>query len=345
DILKIHTRGMPLAEDVKLDELAQQTHGFVGADLAALSREAAIRALRRYLPTMDLDAKEIPKEILDTLKVTAADFRSAQRDVTPSAMREVMLEVSHVKWDDVGGLEEAKEEVREAVEYPLTDRQRFEDLGIQPPRGVLLYGPPGTGKTLIAKAVANESGANFIAIRGPQLLSKWVGESERAVREVFRKARQVSPAIIFFDEIDALAPARGSGSDSHVIESVLNQLLTEMDGLEELKDVVVMGATNRPDIVDPALLRPGRFDRLVYIGEPGAEDRKKILRIHMRNVPIEGSALDEVIALCDGIDENGIEDAFKKFGKNKKFSPACLKTPIVEPPGQKYVLMRYGSRK
>ncbi|MEN6609693.1 MAG: CDC48 family AAA ATPase, partial [Methanoregulaceae archaeon] len=256
EIMKIHTRGMPLAEDVKLEELAQQTHGFVGADLAALSREAAIRALRRYLPTMDLDAKEIPKEILDALKVTASDFRSAQRDVSPSAMREVMLEVSHVKWDDVGGLEEAKEEVREAVEYPLTDRERFENLGIRPPRGVLLYGPPGTGKTLIAKAVANESGANFIAIRGPQLLSKWVGESERAVREVFRKARQVSPAIIFFDEIDALAPARGSGSDSHAIESVLNQLLTEMDGLEELKDVVVMGATNRPDIVDPALLRP-----------------------------------------------------------------------------------------
>jgi transitional endoplasmic reticulum ATPase len=277
EILKIHTRGMPLAEDVSLETLSQQTHGFVGADLAALAREAAIRALRRYLPDLDLDAEEVPAEVLDSLRVLASDFRSAQRDVGPSAMREVMLEVSHVKWDNVGGLEDAKTEVREAVEYPLTHRQKFEDLGIEPPRGVLLYGPPGTGKTLIAKAVASESGANFIPVRGPQLLSKWVGESERAVREVFKKARQVSPSIIFFDEIDALAPARGTTSDSHVIDNVLNQILTEMDGLEELKDVVVMGATNRPDIVDPALLRAGRFDRLVYIGEPTFEDRKKII--------------------------------------------------------------------
>ncbi len=268
DILKIHSRGMPLSEDVSLEVLAQQTHGFVGADLAALAREAAIRALRRYLPDLDLDAEEIPQEILDTLKVYSSDFRSAQRDVGPSAMREVMLEVSHVKWQNVGGLESAKTEVREAIELPLTDRQKFEDLGIVPPRGILLYGPPGTGKTLIAKAVASESGANFIPVRGPQLLSKWVGESERAVREVFKKARQVAPSIIFFDEIDALAPARGTNSDSHVSDNVLNQILTEMDGLEDLKDVVVMGATNRPDIVDPALLRAGRFDRLVYIGEP-----------------------------------------------------------------------------
>jgi len=335
DIMKIHTRGMPLAEDVKLEELAQQTHGFVGADLAALSREAAIRALRRYLPSIDLDAKEIPKEVLDTLKVMSSDFSSAQRDVSPSAMREVMLEVSHVKWEDVGGLEDAKEEVREAVEYPLTDRERFENLGIRPPRGVLLYGPPGTGKTLIAKAVANESGANFIAIRGPQLLSKWVGESERAVREVFRKARQVSPAIIFFDEIDALAPARGSGSDSHVIESVLNQLLTEMDGLEELKDVVVMGATNRPDIVDPALLRPGRFDRLVYIGEPTFEDRKKILRIHTQKMPVAGSALEEVIHALEGYDANAIEDAFKKIGKKKRLSVTEIKSHLALLPEKK----------
>ena len=235
EILKIHTRGMPLAEDVSLESLAQQTHGFVGADLAALAREAAIRALRRYLPSLDLDAKEIPQEILDTLKVLAADFRSAQRDVGPSAMREVMLEVSHVKWEDVGGLEVAKTEVREAIELPLTNRQKFEDLGIEPPKGVLLYGPPGTGKTLIAKAVASESGANFIPIRGPQLLSKWVGESERAVREVFKKARQVAPSIIFFDEIDALAPARGTSSDSHVSDNVLNQILTEMDGLLDLR--------------------------------------------------------------------------------------------------------------
>ena len=316
EILKIHTRGMPLAEDVKIEILAQQTHGFVGADLAALAREAAIRALRRYLPDLDLDAEEVPAEVLDSLRVLASDFRSAQRDVGPSAMREVMLEVSHVKWDNVGGLEDAKTEVREAVEYPLTHRKKFEDLGIEPPRGVLLYGPPGTGKTLIAKAVASESGANFIPVRGPQLLSKWVGESERAVREVFKKARQVAPSIIFFDEIDALAPARGTSSDSHVIDNVLNQILTEMDGLEELKDVVIMGATNRPDIVDPALLRAGRFDRLVYIGEPTFEDRKKIIQIHTRYMPLEGSALEEIMRLTESYSEEAIAELAEKLGKD-----------------------------
>ncbi len=317
DILKIHTRGMPLAEDVSLDSLAQQTHGFVGADLAALAREAAIRALRRYLPALDLDAKEIPQEVLETLRVLAADFRSAQRDVGPSAMREVMLEVSHVKWADVGGLEAAKTEIREAIELPLTNRQKFEDLGIEPPRGVLLYGPPGTGKTLIAKAVASESGVNFIPIRGPQLLSKWVGESERAVREVFKKARQVAPSIVFFDEIDALAPARGSSSDSHVIDNVLNQILTEMDGLIELKDVVVMGATNRPDIVDPALLRAGRFDRLVYLGEPALEDRKKIISIHTRFMPLEGSALEEIVLRTAGYNDDAIGELVARWGKER----------------------------
>ncbi|MGA2912929.1 MAG: CDC48 family AAA ATPase [Methanoregula sp.] len=317
EILKIHTRGMPLADDVNLDTLAQLTHGFVGADLAALAREAAIRALRRYLPDLDLDAEEVPADVLDSLRVLASDFRSAQRDVGPSAMREVMLEVSHVKWDDVGGLEEAKTEVREAVEYPLTHRQKFEDLGIEPPRGVLLYGPPGTGKTLIAKAVASESGANFIPVRGPQLLSKWVGESERAVREVFKKARQVAPSIIFFDEIDALAPARGTSSDSHVIDNVLNQILTEMDGLEELKDVVIMGATNRPDIVDPALLRAGRFDRLVYIGEPTFEDRKKIIQIHSRFMPLEGSALEEIMNMTEGYSEEEIGKFVEKLGRDR----------------------------
>jgi len=329
EILKIHTRGMPLSEDVSLDALAQQTHGFVGADLAALAREAAIRALRRYLPDLDLDAEEVPQEILDTLKVYASDFRSAQRDVGPSAMREVMLEVSHVKWDNVGGLEDAKTEVREAIEYPLTHRQKFEDLGIEPPRGVLLYGPPGTGKTLIAKAVASESGANFIPIRGPQLLSKWVGESERAVREVFKKARQVAPSIIFFDEIDALAPARGTSSDSHVSDNVLNQILTEMDGLEELKDVVVMGATNRPDIVDPALLRAGRFDRLVYIGEPTFEDRKKIIRIHIRFMPLEGSALEEIMSLTEGYSEEAIGELVEKLGKDRNLDLDEVKAAVT----------------
>lgn len=328
DILKIHSRGMPLSEDVSLDVLAQQTHGFVGADLAALAREAAIRALRRYLPDLDLDAEEIPQEILDTLKVYASDFRSAQRDVGPSAMREVMLEVSHVKWQNVGGLESAKTEVREAIELPLKDRQKFEDLGIVPPRGILLYGPPGTGKTLIAKAVASESGANFIPVRGPQLLSKWVGESERAVREVFKKARQVAPSIIFFDEIDALAPARGTSSDSHVSDNVLNQILTEMDGLEDLKDVVVMGATNRPDIVDPALLRAGRFDRLVYIGEPTLEDRKKIIGIHTRFMPLEGSALEEIVGLCGKYSEDNIGELVEKLGKDKVVTSDEIKAAI-----------------
>jgi transitional endoplasmic reticulum ATPase len=329
EILKIHSRGMPLAEDVRIEILAHQTHGFVGADLAALAREAAIRALRRYLPDLDLDAEEVPAEVLDSLRVLASDFRSAQRDVGPSAMREVMLEVSHVKWDNVGGLENAKTEVREAVEYPLTHRQKFEDLGIEPPRGVLLYGPPGTGKTLIAKAVASESGANFIPVRGPQLLSKWVGESERAVREVFKKARQVAPSIIFFDEIDALAPARGMSSDSHVIDNVLNQILTEMDGLQELKDVVVMGATNRPDIVDPALLRAGRFDRLVYIGEPAFEDRKKIIRIHIRYMPLEGSALEEIVHLTEGYSEEAIAELVEKLGKDRNLDLEDIKTVII----------------
>jgi len=329
DILKIHCRGMPLSEDVSLEVLAQQTHGFVGADLAALAREAAIRALRRYLPDLDLDAEEIPQDILDTLKVYSSDFRSAQRDVGPSAMREVMLEVSHVKWQNVGGLESAKVEVREAIELPLTDRQKFEDLGIVPPRGILLYGPPGTGKTLIAKAVASESGANFIPVRGPQLLSKWVGESERAVREVFKKARQVAPSIIFFDEIDALAPARGSNSDSHVSDNVLNQILTEMDGLEDLKDVVVMGATNRPDIVDPALLRAGRFDRLVYIGEPALEDRKKIISIHTRFMPLEGSSLEEIVGLCSKYSEENLGELVEKLGRDKAVTAEEIKAAIT----------------
>jgi transitional endoplasmic reticulum ATPase len=329
EIMKIHTRGMPLAEDVSLDSLAQQTHGFVGADLAALAREAAIRALRRYLPELDLDAEEIPPEVLDRLKVLASDFRSAQRDVGPSAMREVMLEVSHVGWQNVGGLDSAKTEVREAIELPLPDRQKFEDLGIEPPRGILLYGPPGTGKTLIAKAVASESGANFIPVRGPQLLSKWVGESERAVREIFKKARQVSPSIIFFDEIDALAPARGTSSDSHVIDNVLNQILTEMDGLEELGDVVVMGATNRPDIVDPALLRAGRFDRLVYIGEPGPDDRKKIIGIHTRFMPVEESTLEEVVKLTERFSEDALGELVEKLGKGKEVTAADVKAALT----------------
>jgi transitional endoplasmic reticulum ATPase len=345
DILKIHTRGMPLAENVDLSALGQQTHGFVGADLAALAREAAIRALRRYLPEINLDVEEIDQEILDRIKVNSDDFRSALRDVSPSAMREVMLEVTHVTWNDVGGLEEAKQEIREAVELPLTDRIRFEELGINPPRGVLLYGPPGTGKTLIAKAVANESGANFIAIRGPQLLSKWVGESERAVREVFKKARQVAPSIIFFDELDALAPPRGSELGSHVMETVLNQILTEIDGLEELKDVVVMGATNQPTLVDPALLRAGRFDRLVYIGEPDLADRKKILSIHLRSTPIENSTLEELVDQTEGFDESAFDDIFAKLGNDRQITAEEALAVVHQATAQKEGKLNRGQRR
>jgi len=330
EILKIHTKGMPLAEEVNLLDIAKQTHGFVGADLAALATEAAIRAMRRYIPTMDLDEEEIPKEVLDTFKVTAADFRGARREVTPSAMREVLVEVSHVKWTDVGGLDNPIQEVKEAVEYPLSKSHIFEELDIKAPRGVLLYGPPGTGKTLIAKAVASESGANFIAIRGPQIISKYYGESERAVRDIFKKARQVAPSIIFFDEIDAIAPSRGSHGDSHYIESVLNQILAEMDGLEELKDVVVLAATNRPDILDPALLRAGRFDRLVYIGEPTLDDRKRILAIHSRFMPIEGeiSGIQKLVEITEGLIEDDLDTLFREF--NQTLSNGGLKTVTID---------------
>ncbi|MBC7109784.1 MAG: CDC48 family AAA ATPase, partial [Archaeoglobi archaeon] len=250
-----------------LDELVEETHGFVGADIAALCREAVMRALRRYLPEMDLE-KELDQELLDKMHVTIEDFREALKEVEPSAMREIFVEVPEVRWDDIGGLEDVKQELKEAVEWPLKYPEKFEKMGIKPPKGVLLYGPPGTGKTLIAKAVANESNANFIYVKGPEILSKWVGESERAIREIFRRARQVSPCIIFFDEIDAIAPFRGFGDSSGVSERITDQLLTEMDGLEEGKQIVVIAATNRPDMLDPALLRPGRFDRLVFLRPP-----------------------------------------------------------------------------
>jgi transitional endoplasmic reticulum ATPase len=282
EILQIHTRGMPL-ENVNLDKLASQTHGFVGADLSGLAKEAAMKALRRYLPDIDLD-KEVPREFLDKMRVTMNDFQEAQKEVQPSAMREIFLEPTHTKWNDVGGLDEAKQEIIETIEWPLKNPKKFVDMGIRPPKGIVLYGPPGTGKTLLARAVANESEANFISIRGPELLSKWVGESEKAVRETFRKARQVAPAIIFFDELDALTPARsaGEGGLQNVERSIVNQLLTELDGLMELEGCVVIGATNRPDIIDSALMRPGRFDRLVYVGPPTAEGRASIFKIHTR---------------------------------------------------------------
>lgn len=284
-ILQVHTRGMPIADDVKLEDIARTTHGFVGADLAAVSKEAAMHALRRLLPEIDLE-QEIPQEVLDKLQVNAEDFKDVQKNIEPSAMREVFVEAPNVKWQDVGGLEAAKQELIEAVEWPIKFADAFSSINTRPPKGVLLFGPPGTGKTLLAQAVATESEANFISIKGPELLSKWVGESEKGVRETFRRAKQVSPTIILFDELDAVAPTRGASSDSHVTERVVSQLLTELDGLEELKDVVVIGATNRPDMVDVALLRPGRLDRLVYIPPPNASSRAQIFAIHLLGKPL-----------------------------------------------------------
>jgi len=286
EILQIHTRGMPLAEDVNLDRLADMTHGFVGADLAALCREAAMKALRRYLPEIDLDEEVIPPHVLEKIKITMKDFLDALKEIQPSAIREVLVEVPNVHWDDVGGLEEVKRELKEAVEWPLKHPEVFKRMGVDPPKGILLYGPPGTGKTLLAKAIATESEANFISVKGPELMSKWVGESEKAVREIFRKARMVSPAIVFFDEIDSLAPRRGFTSETQVTERVVSQLLTELDGLEPLREIVVIAATSRPDMLDPALLRPGRFDRLIYVPPPDKKARLEILKIHTRKMPI-----------------------------------------------------------
>ncbi len=287
EILQIHTRGMPLAKDINLDHYADITHGFVGADLEALAKESAMSALRRILPEIKLEEKLIPPEVLEKLQVTKEDFDSALRMAEPSAMREVLIEIPDVHWEDVGGLENAKQELIEVVEWPLKYPDAFKRIGIEPPHGILLYGPPGTGKTLLARAVATESEANFISIKGPQLLSKWVGESEKGVRETFRKAKMAAPTIIFFDEIDALVPKRGSGfGDAHVTERVISQLLTELDGLEKLENVVVIGATNRPDLVDPALLRPGRFDRLVLAPAPDEEARLEILKIHTKGMPL-----------------------------------------------------------
>ncbi|MAG39126.1 ATPase [Candidatus Woesearchaeota archaeon] len=287
DILKIHTRNMPLAKNVSLKKLAEVTHGFVGADVAALAKEAAMIVLRRILPDLKMEENEsIPPDVLKKLSLTQSDFKEALKVVRPSAMREVLVEVPNVKWTDVGGLEQVKQELKEAVEWPLKNSEVFSRLGITPPRGVLIYGAPGTGKTLLAKAVATESEANFILVKGPELLSKWVGESESAVRKIFEKARQTAPTIIFFDELDAMAHSRTRGSDSHVNERVVNQLLTEMDGLQELSDVVILAATNRPDMLDTALLRPGRFDRIVLTPVPDKKSREAIFKVHIKGMPL-----------------------------------------------------------
>src|ERR687896_114841 len=303
EILQIHTRGMPIAKDVNLEKLADISHGFVGADLQALAREAAIRALRKILPEIDLSAESIPLETLKKIVVRMQDFMDVIKEMEPSAMREVFVEVPDIKWEDIGGLNEVKQELREAVEWPLKYQGVFTYADAVPPKGILLYGPPGTGKTLIAKAAANESEANFISIKGPELLSKWVGESEKGVREVFRKARQAAPCIIFFDEIDAIAPRRGGsfGGDSHVTERLISQLLTELDGLEILTNVVVIAATNRPDIIDPALLRPGRFDRLLYVPPPDRDSRLQIIKIHTKKKPLADDVnLEQLADHMDG---------------------------------------------
>jgi transitional endoplasmic reticulum ATPase len=287
EVLQIHTRGMPIDKDVNLEKLADISHGFVGADLQALAKEAAMRALRRVLPDINLSGEGIPIETLRKIIVRMQDFMDVIKEMEPSAMREVFVEVPDIKWDDIGGLSSIKQELQEAVEWPLKYSGIFTYADATPPKGILLYGPPGTGKTLMAKAAANESEANFISIKGPELLSKWVGESEKGVREIFRKARQAAPCIIFFDELDAIAPARGGDhGDSHVTERVISQFLTEMDGLEILTNVVVIGATNRPDIIDPALLRPGRFDRILYVSPPDRDSRLQIIKIHTKKKPL-----------------------------------------------------------
>jgi transitional endoplasmic reticulum ATPase len=306
EVLHIHSRGMPLTDEgdlkVDLQHLAKITHGFVGADLNALCREAAMKALRRYLPKFNLEDEEIPQDVLDELEVHNGDFLEALKEIQPSAVREVFIEVPDVKWSDIGGLHEAKQELKEVVEWPLKKPDSFRRLGITPPKGVLVFGPPGCGKTLLARAVATESEANFISVKGPELISKWVGESEKAIREVFRKARTAAPAIIFFDEIDALAPTRGAGGDGPGAvhnQRVISQLLTEMDGLESMKDIVVIAATNRPELIDKALLRTGRFDRFVYVDAPDAGSRQAIFEIYTEGMPLDDDVMGQMGKLVE----------------------------------------------
>ncbi len=301
EILNIHTRGMPLNSDVDLERLADLTHGYAGADVSALTKEAAMRALRRVMPDLDLELDAIPAEILNTMTVTQNDFFGALRDMQPSSMREVLIEKPNVHWDDIGGLKGAKQELKEVVEWPIKYADLFYQVKARTPRGVLMYGPPGTGKTMLAKAVATESQANFINVKGPEFLSKWVGESEKAVREIFRKARQAAPCIIFMDEIDSIVPKRGSEADAKVTERIISQMLTEMDGLETLHNVVVIAATNRPDLIDEAILRPGRFDRVAFIPLPDIDARRDIIRIHTRDMPLDKDVnLDELASKTDG---------------------------------------------
>lgn len=316
EILQIHTREMPLATDVKIQDIANITHGFVGADLAALCREAAMNALRRYLPQLNLEEDEIPPDILNSIVVQATDFSGALKEIQPSAIREVLIETPNVTWDEIGGLDDVKQELREAVELPLKSPEVFINLGIEPPKGILLFGPPGCGKTLLAKAIATESESNFLSVKGPEILSKWVGESEKAVREIFRKARTAAPAIIFFDEIDAITPRRGMDfGDSHVTSRVISQILTEIDGLETLKDVVVIAATNRPDIVDPALIRHGRIDRVIYVGPPNEIARMKIFEIYLKKMPLDDDVdINRLIKMTENFAGSDIQGCCQEAG-------------------------------
>src|ERR671910_991473 len=314
DILQIHTRGMPLEQDIDLKSYAKVTHGFVGADLEMVAKESAMRSLRRIIPEINLKESKIPIDILNKIKITNHDFEDALKEVHPSAMREVLVQKPNIEWKDIGGLYNIKEELQEAIEWPLKHADLFSKAAIKPPKGILLYGPPGTGKTLLAKAVASTSESNFISIKGPELLSKWVGESEKGIREIFRKARQAAPCIIFFDEIDAIAPRRSGydggvgGGDSHVTERLVSQMLTEIDGLEDLKGVVIIGATNRPDIIDEAFLRPGRFDRLLEIPIPDNNTRKQILQIHLKKKPLASDVdIDKLVSLTDSFTGAEIE--------------------------------------
>jgi transitional endoplasmic reticulum ATPase len=316
EILGIHTRGMPLAEGVNLDELARRTYGFVGADLAALTREAALESVRRIMPKINLNEESIPTEVLDALSVEPNDFDNALKRVQPSAMREVMVEVPHISWDDIGGLDEARDKLREGVELPLKHPEAFRRLGIRPAKGFLLYGPPGTGKTLLAKATARESEANFIATKSSDLLSKWYGESEQQIARLFARARQVAPTVIFIDELDSLVPARGGGlGEPQVTERVVNTILAEMDGLEELNNVVLIGATNRPNLIDPALLRPGRFDELIYVGTPDTAGRRRILAIHTKNMPLAKDVdLERLAQRTERFTGADLEDLVRRAG-------------------------------
>ena len=323
-ILKIHTRGMPLTKDVKLEDLASVTHGFVGADLEALAKEAAMVVLRGLLPQMKLDEEEkIPQHLLDKLKIHSSDFTEALKVVRPSAMREVLVETPNINWNDVGGLEDVKRELREAVEWPIKHPESFKRLGIRPSKGILLYGPPGTGKTLLAKAVAKESEANFIQVKGPSLLSMWVGKSEEGMRKIFERARQVAPCIVFFDEIDSLAGKRGMEQGTKVTERVLNQMLAEMDGIEDVNDILVIGATNRPDMLDPAILRPGRFDKILLVNAPDEIGRENILKIHTKNMPITLTK-EEIKELDDTFKNEKINFTYSKMASDKSLNEEDL---------------------